>query len=268
MRTNFNIKGRRRRRNSTTKWVAVFVVIATLTVLQMFRIDLFGGFMHSALRPLLTTEKRIVDEARRYITLLSSKYDLARKNSELENRIKELKPAALLIETLRNENNELKGLLNRSERDDTILASVLAKPSVSLYDTFIIDVGETDNILKGDFVLVYGDFIVGTITEVYRRTSLVTLFSSGGRKTDVTLGDEHLLVSALGRGGGNFVTQLPRGVEVLVDDIVILPNISTQIFGVVEQVLFTPADQFQTILFKNPINMAEVTWVEVRLDVQ
>ena len=66
-----------------------------------------------------------------------------------------------------------------------------------------------------------------------------------------------------GRGGGNFKVQIPRDTDVSVEDVVILPNISLQIFGVIEEVAAAPTDSFKILLFKNPVNITEITKVEV-----
>lgn len=265
MRTNFNIKNRNSRQGVVAKSIIVIILVAiVITFLQVFNNNPLGGLLHGVIRPVLVVELTLQAKVDKFLELLKSKQSLVERNVELKDQLSELQPSLHLINLLKKENSELKALSNRDIPDETILASVLIKPPVSLYDTLVVDVGEDHGISEGDLVLVHDDFVVGTVTEVYRKTSLVVLFSSRGKEMDVTLGDEHLLVKALGRGGGNFATQLPRGVEVALGDIVILPNISTQIFGIVELVIAAPADQFQTILFKNPVNMAEVRWVEIR----
>lgn len=267
MRTNFNIKNKGSRHGTVTKSVTVIIIVViTLALFQVFKFNPFSRLLHSVVRPAVVSELTVITKINQFFELLKSKRSLVEENIKLKEQLVELQPSTYLINTLKTENSELKALLNRDIPDTAILASVLVKPSVSLYDTLIVDVGEDQGISEGDLVLVHGDFVIGNIAEVYRKTALVTLFSSEGREMDVTLGSEHLLVKALGRGGGNFETRLPRGVEVIIGDIVVLPNISTQIFGVVERIIVTPADQFQTILFKNPVNMAEVTWVEILQD--
>jgi cell shape-determining protein MreC len=264
MRTNFITKTSGRKPKTITKGIiAIVTVVLALLVLQTLNMNPFSGLFHATIRPLLIFEHTVNERVVDFFSLIKSKRNLIEQNINLHDRVKELEPSAFLVDALKKENNELKALLNRTASKNAILASVLAKPSVSPYDTLVIDVGTQHGVGEGDLVTVHGDFIVGTIAEVFKKSALVTLFSSGGRETDVTLGENHLLVKALGRGGGNFETRLPRGVTIAEGDIVILPNISTQIFGIVERIEATPADQFQTILFKNPINMAEVKWVEV-----
>ena len=255
MRTNFNIKNRAQTSRTLKKNFAVILIIVFfLVLLQLLTANPLGGIIHTLFRPVFIVENGVTKEVQEFLALVQSKRELARQNAKLKEQLDNLAPSAYLIDALRLENKELKTLLGRKESQNTILATILAKPPVSLYDTIILDVGLNKGVSIGDLVIVGNNFVVGDIAEVYEKSSLVHLFSTSGRETDITIGDERLLVRATGRGGGNFITTLPRGVEVKVGDIVILPNISAQIFGVVEHIVVTPADQFQTLLFNNPIN--------------
>jgi cell shape-determining protein MreC len=157
----------------------------------------------------------------------------------------------------------LKELLGRTVFTNTILGAVLVRPNVSLYDTFVIDIGAREGISVGDLIVVSGDTIMGTISEVYNTTSKVKLFSTPGEITRVTIGASAISADAEGRGGGNFQAKLPRDVDVEEGDSVIMPGITQKLFGVVEKVVSNPTDPFKTILFKNPINSAEIEWVQV-----
>jgi hypothetical protein len=52
-------------------------------------------------------------------------------------------------------------------------------------------------------------------------------------------------------------------VEVKESDVIVVPSITTNIFGIVEKVSFEEKDSFQTVLFKSPVNIAELNFVEV-----
>jgi len=79
----------------------------------------------------------------------------------------------------------------------------------------------------------------------------------------VSIGPENIAAEAIGRGGGNFIVKLPRGVGVEKGDIITMPDISARIFAVVEEIESNPSDPFVTILFKNPVNFNEIKWVQV-----
>lgn len=161
--------------------------------------------------------------------------------------------------------NFLKELLGRETFNikDAVLGAVLARPNVSPYDTFVIDIGKSSGIQKDDNVFVQGNVFIGKIDEVNKNTSTVILFSSPGQITQVSIGLQNISANAKGRGGGNFIVELPRGTEVEKGDIVTMLGIDIKLFAVVEEIESNPSDPFITILFKNPINMNDVKWVQV-----
>jgi hypothetical protein len=81
----------------------------------------------------------------------------------------------------------------------------------------------------------------------------------------VVLGSSSISVEAIGIGGGNFNIFLPREVEVKENDVIVIPSITSNIFGIVEKVNFKETDSFQTVLFKSPVNISELSFVEVIL---
>jgi len=127
----------------------------------------------------------------------------------------------------------------------------------------VIDVGRNNNVKEGDYVIAYGDVVVGYIDLAFPNTSLVKLLSSPGEQTNVILGKEEIAAVAEGIGGGNFTISLPRGVSVGIGDVIITPTIESQVIALVEEIIVNPTDSFQTILFKGPINLLSIRFVQV-----
>ena len=107
---------------------------------------------------------------------------------------------------------------------------------------------------------------LGEVSEVDPHSSKVTLYSTPGRKLSVVLGASSISAEAVGIGGGNFNIFLPREVEVKEGDIIVIPSITTNVFGIVEKVNFQDKDSFQTVLFKSPVNISELNFVDVVLN--
>ena len=165
---------------------------------------------------------------------------------------------------LKNENADLKNILGRKNNSQKeILATILAKPFFSPYDTLVIDLGSADGIAVGDQVIALGNTYIGKISEVYSHSSKVTLYSSSGETIDVLVGTSTVEKTATGMGGGNFSLQMPVGSNVNIGDPIIIPSISANIFSTVEKIDSEPTDSFETVLFKNPVNISELQYVEV-----
>lgn len=247
----------------TGTFVIVLFVIGVVVIIRLLFPTAISGPLQSISVSFWKAKNVIVSESRDSLQLLSSKKALVERNREMEEALTQASFISFEKELLSEENIELKELLGRQAFEETILAVVLARPPVSVYDTFIIDAGEDDGVQTGDRIVVSGDIIIGTIAAAHNRTSTVKLFSAPGEVTDVNIGPENILASAEGKGGGNFTVRLPRGVGVEEGDIVTRPSISSKIFGIIEFIITDPVDPFQTILFKNPVNISEIKWVQV-----
>jgi cell shape-determining protein MreC len=201
-----------------------------------------------------------------FLKLLKSKRVLVLEHRGLEEKVTELTARGLLVDQLEKENIELKGILGRRDSSRALLGVVLARPTVSPYDTLIVDIGEREGVNRGDKVRAYGSIVIGEVEEVYRSASLIKLFSAPGVKSSVIVGATNILIQAKGRGGGNFIIELPRDVEVQIGDSILLPNIRMQLLGTVEYIEKAPSEPFQTIYFKSTINMGELRFVEILLN--
>lgn len=254
---------RRRASNTTAVLVLVFAVVGVFGAAHLFKPVVFSGFIHVLARPLWNFEAVIVERAAQNLSLLRSKRDLVLENRRLSRRATLLEGEHALLSLFREENARLKVMFGRSEHNDRTLAAILARPPVSLYDTLVIDIGSAHGVSVGDSVFVYGETIIGSVEKVFQRTSLVTLFSSPGKKTDVLIGSSRIEANAEGRGGGNFEARLPRDIPLSSGDTVTIPGLDPTLFAIVETIIENPTDPFQIILFKTPVNLYEVEWVEV-----
>lgn len=264
--SNYSLRHKEKDAGLFTKtFVAVLFVIGILIAIRIFSPSVLSGTMHFISAPFWKVKNSFAQSFVNSVQLLTSKKSLVAENNELRNKVQDAKFKLLETQLLKQENSFLKELFDRQvlDVDDTILGTVLVRPSVSMYDTFVIDVGSISGVRMGDNVLVSGDIFLGTIEEVHGRTSVVKLFSSPGEETAVSIGTENISASAVGIGGGNFTLKIPRGAGVEKGDIVTMPNISARIFAVVEEIKSDPSDPFITVLFKNPVNFNEIKWVQV-----
>ena len=193
---------------------------------------------------------------------LKTKKELRKERDDLKKELNRIRHLSLTTEVLRAENASLRELLGRSATTTSMVAAVLSRPNKTPYDTFIIDVGKSDNIARGNIVTVDGAAI-GVVSDVYAKTALVTLLSAPGIETDVLVGPKEVGAIAIGRGNNNFHIELPRGVEVKEGDVIVTPNLTPQLIATVEHIESDPADPFKTVFFKAPITLSEVRFVLV-----
>jgi len=238
-----------------------FLVIVFLIIIFSFQFS--RNFIFRLANPFWNIKNSIVYFFQDNVSLLKSKSALIAENEKFKNDISELENGAVLSDVLKKENEDLKNILNRKTEQKLILATILVKPFLSLYDTLVIDLGIQDGVAVGDKILADGDVYIGYISEVYANSSKVVLYSSPGEKVKVIIGDNNVEKEAVGLGNGNFSVEMPREAGIKEGDAIVFPSISPNVFGVVEKVEFKETDSFENVLFKNPVNLSELKWVEV-----
>jgi len=242
----------------------IYFSIAVIFFIIIFSLPWSRNMIFNAGFPLWTIRNKVNSFFSNNIEILNSKENLLKYNSLLREQIIEKNEKLILFDVLKKENEELKNILNRNKTNQKfLLGTVLVKPFLSAYDTLIVDVGSSDGVKINDQVLTEGSIFIGYISEVYDKTSKITLYSSYGEKAKILIGSSNIEKEAIGLGGGNFKVEIPRGIEVKEGDPVIIPSISTNVFGTVDKIEFKESDSFQTVLFKSPVNIAELKWVEI-----
>ena len=260
---NFHQQNKSSKRTLIRRGIIFASLIFVLVAFNIYHANPLSGVLNYVAEPFWKAGQAISGFSEEISFFFRSNKSLVEENRILRERNSELERTTLLERGLIRENKELKALLGRDTAQNSILAAVLARPALSPYDTFIVDVGRDSGISVGDRALVSGTFVVGVVSKVFQKTAQVKLFSSPGEKINVTLGLSNLLVTAEGRGGGNFEVILPRGIEVSVGDTLAIPDINMQVLGVVEKINITPVSPFQIVYFKSPINMTAVKWVQI-----
>jgi cell shape-determining protein MreC len=249
------------RRRSAKKRILLVTIILIIIILIIIFTPI-RAVLFSVAVPVWRTENYISNS--NFLQYFKSKQSLINERIALEQKLFMTGNLMALNETLQAENDSLKDLLGRKEtKSKSVLAAVLVKPPQTPYDTLIIDIGENYNIKVGDKVIANANVYIGEVNEVQAHSSKVLMYSTPGHKLSVVLGASSVTAEAVGVGGGNFNIFLPREVEVNEGEAIVIPAITANIFGIVEKVNFNDKDSVQTVLFKSPVNISELSFVEV-----
>jgi len=174
-----------------------------------------------------------------------------------------------LIQSLKNENEQLKEIVGRkSEHDDRLLSVVLSRPPRVPYDSLIIDIGEKHDIHAGDLVYAEMDYVIGHVEVVYANSSVVKLFSSPGEKIDVLVGSSTIPVVAEGRGSGNFYIKVPKNIPIAEGDQIVTPGLRPIVLGTAEHVDTSEGEAFSHIYFKLPVKLNALHYVQVKKNIR
>lgn len=250
----------------TKTFIVVLIVSMIIITVRIFVPNLFTDISQSMSVLFWKNKNSSVENITNSAQFLRSKKSLIAENNELTLKVKELEFNLLELDFLKQENEFIKKFFGREtfNMENSILGLVLSRPNVSPYDTFVIDIGKNSGIKENNNVYVDGNILIGKVDKVYKNTSIVKLFSSPGEINQVFIGLQNILANAIGRGGGNFIVELPRGSEIKEGDIVTMQGIDIKLFAIVEEVENNSSNPFITIFFKNPVNLNNIKWVIVK----
>lgn len=193
---------------------------------------------------------------------LNSKESLIAKNKELTETIKKLEREVNGYDFVVQENLELKKLLFQ-KTEETLIATVVARPNITAYDTFLIDIGKNSEIKNGDKVLSDGNATLGVIEETYQYSAKARLFSTAGEISDALLGPESIPVQLRGLGGGTFTTEVPHTMDVKKGDSAVVSGTPEYIIAEVVSVESGDTESFQKIYLRGPVNIFNAKYVQV-----
>jgi len=256
---NYLSKDTRKKRNKISLIIFLVVFIFFYSEIK----NIFFNVFELVVYPLWKTETYLDNSVINPFGFLVSKKKLLIVNEQLKKDIFEAETILSDRSVLLKENLELKQILGRVDNRDFILASVLAKPNKSIYDSLIIDLGSDSGIKRGNDVFAFGNILIGKIDEVGKKTAKVKLFSSPKEKQEVMVGFSNIVVTATGKGAGNFEVEVPRDATVDIGDPVVAVGINNPFFGSVEEIISEPINPFKIVLFKSAVNIFELKWIQI-----
>lgn len=219
---------------------------------------ILGGLLHEVALPFWQGRSGIVRTFNTLGLMSREKAALVEEVMELKTRVQEEETyEAFLASCLADLSRPEEGGAPRA----VTTVHILAKPPETLYDTLVISRPRGAEFEAGDSV-VSGRVLLGEVTEVFRGSALVTLFSSPERQTRATFpSGRH--VDVVGLGIGNYRAELPLGVSISAGEAVHPGGAPEFLLGVVRDVSPDASGTFQTVLLRSPLNVFELTEAEV-----
>lgn len=236
----------------------------------------FGRVGHLIGIPLWKTSQTAAD-AEDYLTEYAKpRGKLVNEVLNLRKAIEENKSDEAIISVLEAENKNLKTLQGREGSVGHVLARVLSRPPLQIYDTLLIDVGMNNGIEEGALVYTKNNFVIGKISRVNDNTSVVTLSSSPKEVYSVMLnveGDDEVSsstkdflkhdVTFTGIGGGGFVAQVPKHIKIENGTPMTIPSITPSIIGVITGESVPENGSLKEVYGSLPFGIRSIEWVSV-----
>ncbi len=194
---------------------------------------------------------------------------LVAENEALKNKLSDLEITLLRQDHLIAENESLRQSLGLPQlTSQKLVAQVINNPEHNSFDTFLIDTGSAynsaDHLAVGDLVGLEGSLALGRIITIEPKVTKIKLFSAPGSELPIVLGPDAVPLKLIGRGLGNFVAEVPRGVKVNIHDQALFNNYSTNwLVAEVGAVERDEAETIQRVLLRIPVNLAQLNYVEI-----
>ncbi len=142
-------------------------------------------------------------------------FNIKSENEKLKQALEDYKQKELSVEYLKNQNKNLRKILESEEsylkKENMILSKVLIDKSSPYLKSIIINRGSKSGILKG-MPVMDKDYLIGRIVETNYLSSRVLLLNDLNSRIPVTFGEEGIQAILKGSGGSKPILEyLPEG---------------------------------------------------------
>lgn len=169
------------------------------------------------------------------------------------------------IHRLVEENQELRELLGAVPGDRQV-ARVIARPNTLPYDNIMIDRGSVHGISEFAPVYLGQDQVVGYVASVRPTTALVMLVTSPNFSATAYVSGPDIFTLTEGVGGGVMRVRVPQGINLQIDDVVILPAVDSGVYGKIFSIETSPTQPEQYGYISPPVSLQSLRYVSVGSD--
>ncbi len=253
---------RQNSRNILRFWLVTSAVVICAGLLFPWLISTISAVV---LYPVHVTTAWIKDGDGLIPNYLRTKASLVAEVESLRAQIATSGGTQLSINQLTEENMQLRGMANAAPAEKRLVARVLARPSQLPYDLLQIGRGSKDGVVIGAPVYTGVDSVVGIVVYVTENYSFVDLFTSPGFESTAFIFGPNVFSPIEGMGGGVARVRLPQGVSIKEGQMVILPGVSSGVYGEIIRVENEPTQPEQYGYITPPLAMNNLLYVSVGL---
>jgi len=241
------------------------LLAATALVFFLFVVDVVsGGAIRDQVRAGASVVFRSVAKVSSMTVasgIFSSRGALERESQSLTLQLAQLQERAAGHDALKAENEQLRALIHLAEQHVGVTAPIVSSVRSSPYGTFLIGAGSAEGIVRGNFVLTSGGFVVGTVSDTASHTAVVAeVFAPGSLIEAVVNG---AAISLTGSGGGNASAKVPRGLVLSAGDTVVAPSLGQRAIGIVGAIASSSAQATQDVFVRTPVNLSSLQYIYV-----
>ncbi len=148
-------------------------------------------------------------------------------------------------------------------KDVRILGRVIGRPNQLPYDMLMLDRGSVHGVKLQAPVFAGSDQVIGFVSKVQEKTSLVTLVTTAGFSSSAYVIGPNIHTFAEGVGGGVLRVRVPQGILLQTGDLVILPALDSGVYGAVSLVEAVPTQPEQFGYVSADISLQSLYYVSI-----
>lgn len=262
MKTIYPLKSKPKQKFPWRSFWAIIFLLSLFSIFYLFPNNT-RSFFYASSMPFWSGRNfflNMVSDTKEYFR---TKASIISENIYLKNELDSLKLKQVDYDEILRENQKIKNIGEENLKQDRVISRVLSKPPISPYDTFVVSSGEKDGVVVGNKVYISNNTIVGIVKGVTLENSVVELFSNSGLKQEVTLTRTGTTYTIVGRGGGNFVLDVPKDTDIVWGDVFVFPDNNLSIIGNVYFIDSNSQSAFKVIYVKLPVNLFSIDWVSI-----
>lgn len=251
------------RRISQNKKRLRTVLVTLICMLMLFSMPaLFRTVASVIVSPVVVTKHWFTESGSSFPQYLRNRKELLDEIGLLKTNLAATGGERHTISTLTQENNALRSLLG-DKGEERILAGVIGRPGNLPYDSLMLDQGSVDGIREGAPVYIGDDTVIGIVKNAAPQTALVELITTPGFDATVFIMGPDIYTNAVGIGGGQLRVGVPQGITLSVGDMVVLPSITSGIYGAISVVQSEPTQPEQYGFVAPHTPLSEIRFVSV-----
>jgi cell shape-determining protein MreC len=249
---------RQRNKNKNTGTKVIFSLIVFLVILRIFNISIFVDMFDAPVNYILESNTVVLSPLKNTLVYFKSKKDLEEQVRTLQSENTNLKLENILGQTVTQEFEYFKTQFGEDVPENK-LYKVILKPPFTPFDNIQIT-GDLSTKNIGDFVF-YKSILIGKIIEKNNRYATVELFSTPNKIIPITIQGQQF--EAKGLGGGRFIFEVSKELEINQGEPIIYPEQKLLILGVAEFIESKEENLFKNVYFNVPIPISSISYVSV-----
>lgn len=166
------------------------------------------------------------------------------------------------IKKLQIENDSFRTQLG-AVPEERLLARVIARPNQLPYDMLMLDRGRDHGVTENSPVFLGKDQVIGFVSVVHDKTSLVTLLTTPGFVASAYVFGPNIYTETEGMGGGILRVRVPQGILLSPHDLVMMPALDSGVYGEIAYVEAAPSQPEQYGYVRTAVPLQGLYYVTV-----